>query len=584
MKHKIKKNKLKIFIALSLMITCIFGVMFATNTFAYESVNTISDTLTLYEEDFSSSTCLNRNTYLQDGYIDVRVNNNSGYITYVPFTINDTNFVSQSYLNYCVIINCIRINQNGVITDSTASFTNSLHPNVNNTGGTTYNTTYYNLITKNNIQYKTLIYNLGSVNTFTTNVNYNGHKAITLGFRGSSYQSSDTSWQGIRIYNIDFIKYEDIYTSKYIDDIETQYNQLLEDYNELEDNYTELNDNYTQLESNYNDLQDNYDNLETNYEDLDNKLKNLYFNTNYGIWDFLAYEEVAIFEPNYSSTDEYYRYEGITNWVKYNDVLEMNKLNITNAITRYWSSTNTPPYTINCDSWAISMYFSVPNNVSYIYYEMPLDVLDLFIDTNISFNNIVPNENVNDYLAIDIRLSNYDNYSYGNFIDLDISRDFLNQYGFKITKENLQQYFSQYDLNYYNNIMSITIGSNYKLSTTDKFNIISSNAVIDRNYQLGFIDGQASMDNTIRGLKVQISDLNGTISQLQLVIDTLNGQVDTLTNGYDLNNLMWTIGSVPFESFKQIWNVNFFGVNLADFFLGFVTFFVALFVVKKFFL
>ena len=84
---------------------------------------------------------------------------------------------------------------------------------------------------------------------------------------------------------------------------------------------------------------------------------------------------------------------------------------------------------------------------------------------------------------------------------------------------------------------------------------------------------------------MKISDLNGTIYQMNREINILNGQIDTLTNDdYNLNNLMWTIGSVPFESFKQIWNVNFFGVNLADFFLGFVTFFIALFVVKKFFL
>ena len=67
-----------------------------------------------------------------------------------------------------------------------------------------------------------------------------------------------------------------------------------------------------------------------------------------------------------------------------------------------------------------------------------------------------------------------------------------------------------------------------------------------------------------------------------LSLNALNEQIRVLSEGYNLNQLMWAIGSVPFESFKHIWNINFLGVNVANFVLGFISTFIGIYIVKKF--
>lgn len=59
------------------------------------------------------------------------------------------------------------------------------------------------------------------------------------------------------------------------------------------------------------------------------------------------------------------------------------------------------------------------------------------------------------------------------------------------------------------------------------------------------------------------------ITSMQLTINALNEQVNSFHSDYGINNMLWTIGSTPFESFRQIWNVELFGVNISRVITGF---------------
>ena len=563
MKHKIKKNRLKIFIALSLMITCLVGVMFATNTFAYSSVNTISDTLTLYEQDYTNSTCLNRNTYLQDGYIDYRVNNNSGYITYVPFTINDTNYTTENYPNYCIVINCIRLRQDGVIdTDNTTGFSNGIYPNVSSISGASWTTTYYNFINKNNIKYKTFVINLASMASFNTSIDYNGHKALTLGFRGTQFQSSDTSWQGIRIYNIDFIKYEDLYTSKYVEDIETQFNQLLQDYEDLENDYNDLENNYTQLENDYNDLEDNYETLENNYEELQQDLDNLTQTIDNGLWSYAS--GVVAFGNGYGAS-----------YTTYQDILNANIIKdfTFDCVATY------PTYTQQNNGINGNVYIVMgvlPNENTSNWNEVkytPASLLNFNINTNIT-----------DYIKITVDLTTTNN-AYQNRI-LQINKSNIELMNYEITSQKLEGLYDYNASDY--RVERIRIEWT-KMSNNDYLYLVSTNLNYTNGYTLGYYDGLKAINYEniarIEEQQNQIQQLEQRIESLETTIETKNEQIANYArSSYGLNNLMWTIGSTPFESFKQIWNVEFLGVDIANFILGIITTFIGLYIVKKFFL
>lgn len=47
------------------------------------------------------------------------------------------------------------------------------------------------------------------------------------------------------------------------------------------------------------------------------------------------------------------------------------------------------------------------------------------------------------------------------------------------------------------------------------------------------------------------------------------------------SDLIWTIGATPWESFKNIWNINFLGINLASVVTGLVTALVVIWLIKK---
>ena len=86
------------------------------------------------------------------------------------------------------------------------------------------------------------------------------------------------------------------------------------------------------------------------------------------------------------------------------------------------------------------------------------------------------------------------------------------------------------------------------------------------------------------GLQNDYNDALDEIDRLENANQVLQNQIAQIQNGYNLNSLMWSIGGTPFESFKQIWNVDLMGVNLSNLFLGLISALVLIWVIKHFLL
>lgn len=94
------------------------------------------------------------------------------------------------------------------------------------------------------------------------------------------------------------------------------------------------------------------------------------------------------------------------------------------------------------------------------------------------------------------------------------------------------------------------------------------------SYNVGYLDGYNSRQS-------QIDALNAQITQLENANDVLQQQISTISSGTNANQLIWTIASVPFESFKQIWNVDVLGLNISGFVLGILLGLIVLYIIKK---
>lgn len=99
-------------------------------------------------------------------------------------------------------------------------------------------------------------------------------------------------------------------------------------------------------------------------------------------------------------------------------------------------------------------------------------------------------------------------------------------------------------------------------------------------YQNGYDKG---VSDTTSQYESVVNSLNDTISSLSSQLSTLNKKLKTLEKGVsNYQNLIWTIGATPWESFKHIWNVEFGGINIANIVTGFVTALLVIYLIKKF--
>ena len=461
------------------------------------------------------STFINSQTYQDDGYVDFRVNNDKGFITYVTFDLLDENLPTTfSNSNYVFIMNCAYINQNGIVQNNGSGQSVYLCE-----GATTYSrinkSTYLNnYITKNNISYKCVVQGLDQNTNFSTTSG-----KITIGYRGSQFQSSDTNWQGIRIYNIDILSSDELYTSNYIEDIESQYNQLLNDYEQLEDDYFNLNNDYTQLENDYNTLETDYADLQDSYESITNSQLNQAFinsfnNAQIQVIDYLSGDGVV-----YTST--------ISNFNKPYYNLEIDTPDIYSFITNYINQGVRIKITL-------TTAYNTPINIQFSTYG---GEARLFKYINTVYNEPISGVEINNQGAYTLNTTNK------TFDIIEIDEPFERQ-----------------------------------------ANVIISSTSLGEQYQKGYIDGLNTKDNDVYNLNNQIRNLTNQLTTQQQTINALNEQIEDFSSDYNLNNLMWTIASTPFESFKQIWNLNFMGVNLSNLFFGMISTLIGLYIVKKFFL
>lgn len=92
----------------------------------------------------------------------------------------------------------------------------------------------------------------------------------------------------------------------------------------------------------------------------------------------------------------------------------------------------------------------------------------------------------------------------------------------------------------------------------------------------------SSLDD-ISSLEDEIVSLNNQIAQLQARIQSQQSIIDNMNNGVNFNQLVWTIASVPFDTFTTIWNVDFLGVNIASVITGLLTGLILIWLLKKIF-
>lgn len=85
---------------------------------------------------------------------------------------------------------------------------------------------------------------------------------------------------------------------------------------------------------------------------------------------------------------------------------------------------------------------------------------------------------------------------------------------------------------------------------------------------------------TINQLKNEITSLNVQITQKNNTIEAQARQIRDLQE-YSAPQLIWTIASTPFDSFKQIWNVDLLGLNIANFAIGLLSALIFIYILKK---
>lgn len=95
-------------------------------------------------------------------------------------------------------------------------------------------------------------------------------------------------------------------------------------------------------------------------------------------------------------------------------------------------------------------------------------------------------------------------------------------------------------------------------------------------YNLGVVDG-------IEQQAIETQSWKSNYDNLKVNYDDLLARYNTLLKSeVNFNTLIWNIATLPFESFKIIWNVDFLGVNLGSLVMGLMSVGVILFVWKKF--
>lgn len=80
---------------------------------------------------------------------------------------------------------------------------------------------------------------------------------------------------------------------------------------------------------------------------------------------------------------------------------------------------------------------------------------------------------------------------------------------------------------------------------------------------------------------VDVYSLENQINSLTVENARLREIISAYESGNTMQNLLWTVAGTPWESFKNIWNVNVLGLNISGFVTGLITALVIIWIVKK---
>lgn len=283
---------------------------------------------------------------------------------------------------------------------------------------------------------------------------------------------------------------------------------------------------YNQLEDNYTNLQDQYINLKNRY--------------NYGFFADLTSLNIIGYNNGLQVFDDSFNLHDLINTNYFSNGVFL----LDNFILSYNSNTY--------DSASIKFNFSpnlIPSNV------------DLIFVGSYAFNF--------------------------NFV---IGFSDNSTYGFTIT--NNDNIISHIDLNNYSVAFGNVSITNFKFNynKNDYIPNINYNSDYSYAYNTGFSEGQNSsfstiqqLENNINDLNTQVANMTSTINTLQVAYNDLNTSYENMLNGNNFANLFFTIAETPFASFKQIWNVDFLGVNLAGFVTGILFLGLIIWVIKRIF-
>ena len=328
-----------------------------------------------------------------------------------------------------------------------------------------------------------------------------------------------------------------------------QYNDLQDDYNDLQDDYNEL------LEDSVPRSQ--YDNLLNDYNMLSNTI-------NYGLWAYLT----GYVWDSSISLEGYVQFTAI-------DINgdSQGSLNVPNKSTSHWSFDDLIEYNILQSGGILNMEAlqnvqgynsSYRYNIGALFNHLPLNSFYLYF-TNM--NNV------------QVRISDYSD----NICNLYVN---ANEYVFISSSITDLVPFFEYE------IYSINIINYNSNSDTTNGQINGSNNSLVA-YNNGYSDAKNSLsyyENELSNLEKENAYLVDNINNLQQDYDNLNIQYKDIKHqfneylkGDNFVNLFFTIAETPFASFKQIWNVDFLGVNLAGFVTGILFIGLLIWVVKKIF-
>lgn len=522
------KKHSKIYIAFAMIITCVFGVMFVSNTFAYEtdrfsytvdniSFNSYSDNVEMIENNDNTITFRNltssRACSFYTQFDDFKTSNalGGGYYLLINYYIATAGSYGGSYVRRVLAAS----GTNTTSCQLTSNFTNNITGTVTGNSRVSYinySDRYY--ITSKSCYCNCIMLNTTSIYDFQFN---------EIQFTLTTSVLSTGYWE-FTIKNIDIVPESQLslnqYYETYYGEIENNYNELLDDYDELQDNYDTLNDDYDELQDNYDTLNDNYTQLLDDYDELErNRLQLL-----------SAFDgcNVQLFDNS-------------------NNLIISETLSLPSG-ANYINFDNLPN---------IKNYLSNYENNTYFY---------LIFNLNYSINNSLLFTFNNSVLEVDITISS----TLNTFVE---------------TKTNMFNNANLYQLvinDNYNSFNKIKFDGIY---TPDYWNNLNISITIDgASYQNGYRDGmhegeiyQDLYDDLFtryRELQNQYDELlnNSEFTYDDGYNDGFNDAINNEFSNSGLNTLFNAILSYPVNFIKEVFNFNFMGVNIA----GVITFILSI--------